>query len=387
MTEEIKKLYDERVDRFLTTVSQNEPDRVPILSQVSNWAIHYGGVTLEDIWENFDLEAEVYVKANDGFFYDGVRAGGGSGHMLKWSVAINSPAHYVSPNLVTPQHHDCSCMTVAEYEELYEDPFKLLAKMSQRIQPYFTEQDPETAYEMVKTILDRPALHRQAYSKQAIEEQLGLPVVQGAGGGQVFMDQFFDYYRGFRNALADLRRYPEKVMKAIEVMTDYAERDLPAPGTVLPPFPWAAKQHHVPTFLNAEFFGKVYWPYWSKAVKRYFECGTRYLSNFEGPWAQHYDYLQDLPDTCLIALLEPREYEEFARRFNGKFSVIAGVPSSSMRFNTIETTIEEAKKVIDLFAPGGGLLFGNDRSFIAPGDKDPEKMRALNEWVHNNARY
>ncbi|MCL1914238.1 MAG: hypothetical protein FWG10_10285 [Eubacteriaceae bacterium] len=386
MTEELKKLYDERVDRFQTTVSLNEPDRVPILSQVSHWAIGYAGYKLMDVLENYEREAECYVKANDGFFYDGVRAAG-AGHMLKMSVEINSPEHYVSPNGVTPQHYDCSSMTVAEYEEFYEDPFKLMAKLSQRKLSIFAETDDEESYKVVAKILDKPREHAQSYARQAVEEQLGLPVVQGSMGGGVVMDTFFDYFRGFRNTLADIRRYPEKIQKAIEVLTPYAERTLPAPGTVLPPFPWAQKQHHIPVFLNAEAFGKIYWPYWRKAVELYFDCGTRYLSNFEGAWQQHFDYLQDLPDTSLIGLVEPREYEEYTRRFGNKFTIIAGVPSSTMRFSTVDECIEEAKKVIDLCAPGGGLIFGNDRSFIAPGDKDPDKTRALNEWVHNNAKY
>ncbi|MCL1912625.1 MAG: hypothetical protein FWG10_01765 [Eubacteriaceae bacterium] len=388
MTEEMQKLYDERVNRFNTATDLvQEPDRVPILSQVSHWAIAYCGLKLEDVWENFDLEAECFVKANTDFFYDGIRAAAAS-HGTKLSVMINSKEHYVSPNGVTPQHKDHSNMTVEEYEEFYEDPYKLITKMALRKLDYFQENDEEASYATLSHIIKQREINtRETYAIRAVKEQLGLPCVQGAGGGTVFMDSFFDYYRGFTAALADLRRYPEKVLKAIEVMLPYTEAGLPKPGTTLPPFPWAAKQHHVPTFLNAKFFGMVYWPHYRKCVESYFNAGTKYLSNFEGPWAQHYDYLQDLPKSSLVALLEPREYEEFNRRFNGQFSVIAGVPSSTLRFISAEEGIEEAKKVIDLFAPGGGLVFGNDRSFIAPGDVDPDKLRVVHEWVHNNATY
>ncbi|MCL1913338.1 MAG: hypothetical protein FWG10_05560 [Eubacteriaceae bacterium] len=386
MTEDLQKLYDERVDRFVKTVTFTKPDRVPILSQITNWALHYTGYKLVDVFENYDLEAEIYVKANKDFFFDGVRSTG-IGHMLKTQVEYKSITYFISPNGVTNQHHDHSDMTVEEYEELFENEAKLYAKLAQRKLAYLMEMNDDELFAAVSKILNKPKEHAQSYARQAVIDQLGLPIVAGGGTTGIALDTMFDFLRGLKNTTVDLRRRPEKIQECIDFLTPNIEATLPKPGTKLPPFPFPFKMHHIPTFLSADLFGRFYWPYYRKQVELYHDCGTTYVSNWEGLFSQHYDYLQDLPDHSLVGMNVPEEYELWVNRFGGKFGCIAGVPSSTLRFLTPEECIERAKKVVDLVAPHGGMIFGNDRSMIAPMDADPDKLRAMHEFVAGYATF
>jgi len=386
MTEDLKKLYDERVELFVKTAQFDGPARVPILSQVTNWAISYAGYKLIDVLENYDLEAEIFEKANGDLCFDGVRTAR-FGHMLKMSLEINSPEYFISPNEVTNQHHDHSSMTVEEYEELFENQAKLYAKVNQRKFKFFETASDEEAYAMVDKILKRGQHHAGSYAPKVMVEKLGLPMIGGAYGTSMALDEIFDNLRGFKNCATDLRRRPEKIGEAVDFLQPIMDEALPKPGTELPALPWPFKMHHIPTFLNSDLFEKFYWPHYRKQIELYFSCGTTYVSNFEGLFKQHFDFLQDLPDKSLIGMCVPEEYELWIERFGGKFGLIGGVPSSTMRFYTAEQQKEQAKKVIDLCAPHGGLVFSNDRSMIAPDDADPVIFRELNQFVAEYGKY
>ncbi|MCL1912626.1 MAG: hypothetical protein FWG10_01770 [Eubacteriaceae bacterium] len=387
MTEEIKKLYDERVNRFITTSNLNEPDRVPIMNSTGVWAIAYSGYTYADLYENFDLETEVFLKSHEGFNYDGTRTGGGINHMVKFHNELGSFQNFISPNAVTLQHAETSSMEADEYDEFIADPFRFIAnKIAVRKITAFQQDDEEEVYRLMSELFQKPAQVRAKTTvADAIKNKLGIPAISGGSNIVNPIDQIFDFVRGFKNTMTDIRRRPEKLLAAVEAMIPYAERNIPKGP--LPEFPWITDNHHIAKFLTSELFGKFYWPYYKTSVEGVFNAGTKFLSHFEGSWEQHYDYLQDLPKKSLICILEDDEVEVFKNRFANQFTIYAGIHSSTLRSGDIDKCKDEAKKIIDIAAPGGGYIYGLRNGLLAPGDGDAEVIRALNKFILEYAVY
>ncbi|MCL1913319.1 MAG: hypothetical protein FWG10_05445 [Eubacteriaceae bacterium] len=388
MTEEIKKLYDERVNRFVTTSNLKEPDRVPIMASAGSWAIANAGYTYAELLGNYDLEAEVSLNAHKGFYFDGIR---GStplvNHAMLTNFELGSKQMFLSSNGVSLQHHETSSMEADEYDEFIADPFKFIAnKISVRKLSAFQADDEEEVYQSMVKLFQTPGeVAKKTYAFKAIHEQLGLPAI--AGGSNIVhpFDQFFDFVRGFEPTMTDLRRRPDKVLAAVEAMTPYQMRNLPKEP--LPEFPWRTDNHHIAKFLTKDLFGKFYWPYYKAAVEALYNCGTKLLSHFEGPWVQHYDYLQELPKTSLICILENDEVEYFKQRFADQFTIFAAISGGTLRIGDIERCKEEAKALIDIAAPGGGYIYGARNGLSAPGDADPEVLRELNKFITEYAVY
>ena len=53
--------YEERVNRFQTTINHQEPDKVPILSMIGTYAIQYAGGTVQEMAEQKRKKLNIIV--------------------------------------------------------------------------------------------------------------------------------------------------------------------------------------------------------------------------------------------------------------------------------------------------------------------------------------
>ncbi|MCL1913702.1 MAG: hypothetical protein FWG10_07485 [Eubacteriaceae bacterium] len=385
MAEDLQKRYDERVERFLVTANMNEPDRVPILSQVQTWAISQAGYKFEDLLENYELEAQIYTKANDGYYYDGCFIAG-INHLVNIGIELGSHTFFISPNAVTLQHKESSSMKEDEYDEFIADPMRFFAdKIAVRKVKAFQQDDEEAVYKDLERLFDKAAQIRQlALVGPAFRERIGLPIVTSVSIAHP-MDNFFDFVRGFIPTMTDMRRRPEKVAAALNAITPFYERSIPS--SPVAPFPWTVDTHHIATFLTKELFERFYWPFYQKTVEGCFNAGTKMVSYFEGPWVQHYDLLDDLPKASIVAAVDPQDIEGFKKRFGGKQAFFGGLPMSMVKYNSVAECIEQAKKVLDIAAPGGGYIFSFEQGLLSPNDVNADTLREVNRYVAENAVY
>ncbi|MCL1914347.1 MAG: hypothetical protein FWG10_10860 [Eubacteriaceae bacterium] len=390
MTEELQKLYDERVNRFVTTANLEEPDRVPILASIGTGVFFYAGKTFGEVLENYDLETEIYLNAMEGQLCDGF-SGGSINHLMQTGFVLGSKTFFISPNGVTVQHHETSSMKVEEYDEFIADPMRFMAdKIATRKVAAFQAEDDEEVYKSLSLLFDKQAETRsKSTAGRAIREKYGLPNLTGGSAyhsGSIAhpMDNYFDFVRGFKPTMTDMRRRPDRVVAAVEAMYPFYERQFPK--EYCGPFPWMNDTHHIATFLTRDLFEIFYWPFYKKSVEACSNAGIKLISVFEGPWDQHFDLLDDLPKASMIANLERKDQvERFKKRYANQFAIQGGL-SGVLRYNTAEQAIEDVKALLDIAAPGGGYLFSCG-SMIAPGDGTPEKQRVVNKWVYENANY
>ena len=58
-----------------------------------------------------------------------------------------------------------------------------------------------------------------------------------------------------------------------------------------------------------------------------------------------------------------------------------------LQYGTKEKVIDEAKKLMDVLAPGGGYIFTVAKGITYPNDGTPENVRALYEFVESYGKY
>ena len=51
------------------------------------------------------------------------------------------------------------------------------------------------------------------------------------------------------------------------------------------------------------------------------------------------------------------------------------------------SSIEVAKKALDIYAPGGGYIFSQDKILLSAADAAAENLIAVNEYVRDNGKY
>ncbi|MFZ7132512.1 MAG: uroporphyrinogen decarboxylase family protein [Eubacteriales bacterium] len=381
----LKKTLEERKTRFITTSNLQEPDRVPILSQINAYAIGFCNKTAWDVFEDPDLERECYRKANEAFYFDGLSIFG-LNHPFKSYFDVGSETYLVSENGVTIQHKESSHMDADEYDEFIADPIPFIAnKTAARKIPAFDKDYPEN-YEALKKLFNSIKDFKQngAENRKYVLEEMGIPIISSRSAPHP-LDNFFDFIRGFNGTLIDIRRHPDKVEKAIEVLTPYYEKSIPSSKEDA--FPWLFSTCHIPTFLSKSQFERLYWPYMRRCLMAANDAQTKYMALLEGTWEQHFDLFEDIPKGAFIACIENDDIIKAKKRFGDRMTLAGGMPMSMLKYTSKQECIDYVKRIFDACAPGGGFIFTTSIPPLTTEDLNVDTYRAVNEFAHEYGKY
>ncbi|MFZ7131133.1 MAG: uroporphyrinogen decarboxylase family protein [Eubacteriales bacterium] len=383
----MENTYQEKVNRFLTTVNHEEPDRVPVLSLVETMAIAYAGATIEDCAVSHEAEFEIYSKIFRDVYFDGT-LGFGINRAMNVYTALGVNAYFVSEDGTTLQHGEISPMTDDEYDEFIKDPVKFAKNvMFKRKYPKLNLPYPQNKKALKDAVFAFADFGKKMTDGAAyLKENLELPVTAGAYIISP-LDQIFDYFRGFKGTLTDMRRKPEKLIQATEKLEDFCIRLATGNAPKLDPFPFVFSPLHIPTFLGPEKFGKFYWPSYKKMLMALYKRGAKVFVFMEGNWDGYYEYLQELPDHFMIGSLEKDDPVKVKNILGKKITISGGMPLDILRYGTEQECIDHAKKMVDQLAPGGGYIFSTNLAVLSGEDVNINNFKAVNQFVHEYGVY
>lgn len=383
---ENEKLFQERVNRFVTTINHQEPDRVPVLSTVETYAIAYANATIQECMESPEKEFAIYRKVFEDIYFDGAN-GFGMNRAMKLYEVLGRNAYFISEDGSTLQHDEVNPMTSEDYDEFIADYKKFTDNVFfKRKYPFLSKPYPENKEALKAAAFEAANFGKKLGDGALYLKEMGIPSFTAQMCISP-LDILFDYYRGFKGTILDMRRYPEKVKAATEALVDFCIGISTGGADKMEAFPLVFTPLHIPTYLGPKNFGEFYWPYYKKVLMAIHQRGGKVFAYLEGLWENYYEFLQELPKDFLVGSLESDDIVKAKKAIGNTITIAGGMPLSKLKYGTKQECIDHAKYIVDQCAPGGGFIFTTNLVPLSGGDLNPENLKAVNEFVHEYGQY
>lgn len=380
-------LKQEREKLFLDLADGKIPKRVPVyMSFEASYPILYAGYNLAVDQYNPDIVKKAIDITLADFESDNMPASVGSPAIIN---KIYGSRKFIPSESGFFQHPNITAMEADEYDKFSNDPYKFIQeKVTPRIYSNITpEKRGETLFK-ANLAVQYLAKRTGSMNAELAEKHQRSTVCPMIGVVTAPFDVIGDNLRSFTDCLSDIRRYPQKVSEALEVITAMQIRELQK----LPqPAPKGAKVFsalHMPTFMRTKDFEKFWWPSYLKMSEAVVESGYTHLMFCEDDWNRFADHLTTLPkgNKCILNFeyMDPK----LAKDKLGKDYILAGFYSlGTFAAKSPEECVDEAKKVLDIMAPGGNYMFRTDKAPIMATDMNIDSYKAVAKYVMENTDY
>lgn len=381
-----QELYDARVEDIISTCNHKEPKVVPVMANVLTWAIGYAKGSTNDVLDNPQKLPEIWSKFLEDVYCD-VNYVAGLTTPVRALERLGSHAFFVSKDNHTIQHSEHCVMEEDEYNELISNPLPFLMNVLGKRKFPELQKSKEEAYKALADValnIDKFGAANMQCSEIA-KNKYG--VVSMLGGHKVYptVDVIFDRLRGMKGTLVDIRRRKDNVIKASYSLHPIYQK---LTSNVPTAFPYSPCTLHCPTYLRPKDFKEIFWPEFHELLMEIYNRGSKTLMFMEGKWENYYQLMLDeLPQSSVLCLLEGDDIIKAKKMIGNKFTIMGGVNSNLMRYGTIQECKDEAKRIIDECAPGGGFIFTTEKSLCTLGDVKVENLIAVNQFVHEYGKY
>lgn len=374
-----EELYQLKHTNLMKAINREGANYVPTMVASSCAQIAYTGQKLVDVVGDPEAYAKAMTDVLEEMWCDG-NTFAGLLFTPAMEQAIQPLQNYMGPDGITPEHVQLPFMEKDEYDQLAEDPDKFITEvLLPRKYPRFFE-DREYAKEALKKIAADKAYALGVLfsaSNQRMEEVYGITTIcDFTENFNNPFDVIFDYFRGFKGSLIDLRRQPEKVSEACETIW----KTFNAGTFAKPPkgFPYGCHMTHIAPYMNPDKFMELYWPYEKKWIEYVAAHGSKVWIMCEGHWDKVWDCFKEVPkDSCVLHIDDDDIIE--AKKAIGDYQILeGGLKLADILTGDQDKVKEDIRRVIDACAPGDGFLFCTDKAWICPQDVCPNLIAAYN---------
>jgi hypothetical protein len=405
-----EQIYREREKRYIDAVQLRLPDRVPTRVHLSYLPARFTGITYKDAYYDFPRWKEAYLKTALHFQPDRCEwFPHQSGRVLEaldaktsvWpghGAGINSSHQFVEGEYMKAEEYDLFLNDQADFNIRYLIPrsYGLLQPLSRMppldammtFLPFHVMAEPEFS-----SMLDQlSGIARQAMEWQrqvmAMARELheaGFPGRTGMIGGGVPYDMISDFMRGMRGAMLDMYRCPDKLLAAIEKLSEQTlKRIAAAPKATEFTTTFIALHRGADGFMSIKQFEKFYWPYLKKLVDALVEAGYTPEVFFEGDYTQRLEYLREFPKGKVIARFDRSDMARVKQVLGGHICISGNVPASLLQTSDVEGVKKYCRWLIDVVGKDGGFIMG-------PGsvvdEVKPENLKAMIDFTREYGKY
>jgi uroporphyrinogen-III decarboxylase len=398
-----EKAYNTRIQRLADTLLMKKTDRVPVTLPVDNFPALYAGLTLHGVmydydalyksWKKFLKDFEMDTMASPGVVYPARVFDIVDYKLYAW------PGHGLPITANGHQFVEGEYMKADEYDALISDPsdyclrtwlpraigatapfskLPSLTSMLGKPQGFLFalgQPDVQAAFQTLADAGREMAKYQQVVMKFAKKAQAaGYPSIRGGVGFAPF-DSLGDALRGTKGIIMDMYRRPGKVLKALDVVTDFAIKNtieqVNAMGGIMVTFPLHKGDD---TFMSAAQFDKFYWPSLKRFILALIDEGIMVSLFAEGKYNTRLETVKDLPAGWILWHFDQTDMA-LAKKVLGKTQCVTGnVPSSLMCTGTPEAVKKYCRDLIELFAPDGGYILTGGASCA---EARAENLRAM----------
>lgn len=381
------ELLTEKQTIVQDALHRKEPKYVPNVINATTGPLAYKGLKAIDLMENTDALAEGMTALFDEMHVDASSILGIT-VSPKIMQAFDTIENKFGPDGNTIEHVQLAPMKDDEYPELIENPNKLVVEklLPRKYPTLFT--DRENAKKSLKLYAEDRVLtfmHAASAIKQRLLDKYGVDSILNMNERfETPIDIIFDYFRGFRGTLTDLRRRPKEVKEAADILWEI--RCLPAMAkSIENPDKFGFECCHIPAYMSVKQFDELFWPHQKQQIMRLVNAGSKAYIVMEGRWEKIWHHFLELPKDSCVLHVDDYDFIKANEVLGEHQILVGGLKSADVRLKSFDQIKDDVKRVIDTCAPGGGFLFTTDKTWISPGDVNETLIEAFN-FAHEYSR-
>ena len=371
-------LYAQKYDVFQKAVNRQEGAWVPLAMVNNGGGFFWSGKTARDVAGDQLAYARELTKFLDEMWLD-LNIMSGLTTTPRRDDYFPTAENRLAEN-GTLTHLQTPMMKADEYDQLAADPRAFIANvLLPRKYPYLFENREKTK-ELLKVYAEENVgnmVLQMGFTNQYLKETYGVHTFMGGGMINTPLDHLFDYFRGFRGTLTDLRRQPAKVQAALDAIWEYqSAAKVAVPFDTAKGYPF--QPCHIPAYLSPKQYREFYWPYEKKLIEWIANSGGKILLVMEGRWENIWDCFLEVPKDSLVLSVDDDDFLKAHEVLGEHQILLGGLKLGDTRLKKFDQIKDDIKRVIDTCAPGGGLILNTDKGFLTPGDVNPTLIECYN---------
>ena len=419
MTPEAQKRYDEKVARVEAAIALKEPDRVPMMPSAALFPMLNAGYTVAEVIYDTSLEkmTRSIVKYLEEFDPDcGLGTGtnyAGEGPMLELEKPKNMrwagmPGNPIDRNSIQ-QFIEYPVLLDDEFDEFFTDRTgwtlrKQVPRNSELLEPFaklfqtgrisargLAAQVSTPEFKAMLEDLWKINELQQEYRKNAEKlnktvYEMGYPVFR-MGGAAVPFDRYSDSLRGTILSLQDLYDYTDEVERFIDESIGPQLEQIRTMGKrpgMKGKHVFMALHKGIDGFMGSEHYKKYYWRHLQMIIEEIIKADMVPYIFCEGKYNTRLDFLTEVTPGKVFYHFEEVDMAVAKSKLKNIACIAGSFNTNLLQFGTPEKVRDEAKRLLDICAPGGGFIFatGSGLSHVKR-----ENVAAMFETVREFGKY
>ena len=383
-------LYTARLNRYLTALRNDMPDRVPIRPFAAEFTAKYAGYTCQEVTHDYRLAFDAARKCAAEFDWDAVV----SNMVYVWTGLTEAIGlrYYGVPGIDLPpnvgfQYREPPAaeafMRADEYDALIADPTGFLYEtwLPRVARDVVALGAPSTRRNNLSFVKGGMAMLRYflSFGEQhaRLRSECGTPAAI-AGILKAPFDILADKLRGYVGLTKDMFTQPDKVLAACEALQPHLLHAALSSADPQGQAPVGFWMHRgcVP-FVTPAQFESHYWPTLRPIIEELWRHGHQTLFYAEGDWNHHLERFAELPERSIIFHADRSDVFAAKRILGEKFCISGGIPNALLSYGAPDEVRAYCRKVIEEAGRDGGYIL--DASAIIQNDATVENMRALTD--------
>jgi len=391
MSDDTKRVFEERLRRYQAAISLEIPDRIPISAGSNYFAEVYAGYNNQE----FIYDSSKWIKADEKFVkdfpeVDNLRSGrfwGPYHDAVGWKL-YKLPGRDLSPNAQF-QFVEGERMKSDEYDLLINNPVEFMFErflpralwdFRQRgsLRSYIAFLKGGMAAVMMGGMMRNRIMH--------LQNVLGMPLPM-AGVMLAPFDYLADGLRGLKGIMIDIHRQPDKVLEACEAIIPDIVNAALAIADPLRRYPIFMPLHRgAHPFLSPQQFDTFYWPSFKKAMLMLIDAGYTIRAYLEGDWGPNWKYFTEMPRGKILCDIDVQgDIFKAKEDLKGYQCIAGGMPDSLLVLGTPDEVKQRAKLLCETVGKDGGYIINGGCGI--PYHTKPENYRAMLDAVVEYGRY
>ena len=402
---EAETAYRVRAKRMIDVYNVQQPDRVPVSLPIGSLPVEYAGIDYGTAMYDAEKAAQAWLRFSletglDAFAAPNVPVGKVLDlldyRLYRW------PGHGIAPESPGYQFVEAEYMTADEYDALINDPSDFFLRTY--LPRIFGTFEPFRMLQSFTAVTELPMVtpHFMAYTRPEVQaslhklievgktlaswtqvvstvgrrgRELGFPSFVSCYAKAPF-DTIGDTLRGTKGIILDMRRRPEKLLEALDVVAkitiDVTVETLNAAKGQVALFPlhkgadgWMSEKH----------FETFYWPTLKRVVDGLIEEGIMPTLFAEGGFETRLALVNEFPKGAVNWLFDRTDMGKAKKALGDMCCISGNVPASLLATGSPAQVKDYSRKIIELCSEGGGFILAAGTNSVE--GSSIENLRAM----------